>query len=112
MSVNPEYTPIGSVWSWDQFAPNDIPEDISYEIVRSKVKILYSKLLGKGEFGNVYEGLLFAHDPSGQVTGGSMINLRNGFGQNACMRVAIKQLRDNAKELDKERFITEAKFMR
>lgn len=112
VSDNPDYTAVGSsIWSSDHLSDTDLPEDTAYEIERSNVKVLYNKLLGRGEFGNVYHGLLFPNtnqvDEEGNIDIDEISNLNNG-----ATRVAIKMLRENTKELDKERFISEAKLMR
>lgn len=106
ISVNPEYTPIGSIWSCDPFSQKDTDEDNSYEIIRTRLKILENKApLGLGEFGMVYEGLLLDRD----LTIAEMSNAK--MPSNA-IRVAVKQLRKEARHVDKARFITEAKYMR
>lgn len=112
ISDNPDYTAVeSSIWSSDHLSDTDSPGDTSYEFDRENVKILYHKLLGRGEFGNVYQGLLFPNT--------SESDEQESFGvgetsdpNNGAIKVAIKMLRENTKELDKQRFISEAKLMR
>ena len=118
VSVNPDYTPISSVWSWDPYLQNDLSEDISYEIDRLKLKILTQRLLGKGEFGTVHEGILFDYIQNSNMPGNDNNSFqqkhsqKKGINQNMNIRVAIKQLRKDAQQVDKDKFITEAKYMK
>lgn len=115
VSSNPGYGLLkqeSSMW-WNMFHSNGFADSIDCEINRSKLLILPHRMLGKGEFGFVHEGILFDYDLSTNSCLNCPCSTNSAtYPHQSSMRVAIKQLKQDAKQIDKEKFITEAKYMK
>lgn len=118
ISPNPEYGLIkheNSIWSWSSlFQSSPYIDTVNCEINRSKLLILPQRILGKGEFGFVYEGILFDYDvnTNTNLSCACNNNCSVNYSHQNSTRVAIKQLKQDANRIDKEKFITEAKYMK
>lgn len=113
ISVNPDYgliNPDQSLWSWPSSINNynHGPIDhITCELNRQNLTIFTQKLLGKGEFGYVYEGLFDNNEVALPI--GTNNNCLN---HQTSIRVAVKQLKENDSCINKDKFIMEAKCMK
>lgn len=116
ISPNPEYPR-----NWHMQFPlpeqNNI-EDIPCEINRSRLLILEDNVLGKGEFGYVYQGYLLDYDIDNNRKLSVTCSCKGETTGQECLanhkptHVAIKRLYNDNSRFDSDRFISEAKYMK